>query len=1032
MKRKKHNKTPKMPVKSKKLLLMCLHLAFCSSLSFGYENRENLTFVIDKQSADQSLILFAQQANLTVIFPFERVQNVSANAISGKYSVEEALTILLKDTGLTAQFNKKGSISISVEAKTKEEPKGFLEGIASLFTEDGDRFITTPEPSPPKIEYVKVRGIKASIQRSKDVKYHALGIIDSIQAEEIGKFPDLNLAESLQRVTGVSIDRSEGEGQFVTVRGFGPEFNTVTINGRKLPTDNLGREFSFDTLPSELVSGVSVFKSRTADQIAGGIGSIIDIETARPMQARGFKVNGHVKAIYDTNSSETAPQGALLVSHSNQRFGWLMSLSHQRRDARIDEAQIDGWLLNTDIPEDQLVASSNNIFVPRNYDHRVRFDTRKRTSGTVVMQYRPNEDFDLTFDYVASSFDVKTQSTSMGHWFTSSNLEDVLTDDNGSAIHFQQRVGHATDFHARTFDRPSKLNSIGLNMDWRISKDLSLSADLGTAKTTINDTRGAANALTLIGYLNRSEFDHTDGFRLPVISGFEQANGAILNAEGEREGVAHYLDPSNGRAHVMLRRGWQIEDSIDQFRIDGIWHNNHQPFDVYFGAFFIEQEKQNNRWDNEFNAVHCTYCGYFRSPDIPDSFQTVFHAGSEFLSGISGSEHVPNTWLRHDGNQLFQYLESVDGVNFDPVLRDSSFSVNELVSGLYTEFRFDSTVWGADVLTQIGLRYENTRTKVRGLESDLIRLDILDQTELAAITANTRPSEYHNNYDHWLPSIQTRVELTDDLVLRLGLAKNLTRPTLTELAPSLVFNTTRQGGDLRASQGNPQLQPFESTSVDVSLEWYLSDNNYASMAYFRKSVGNFIVSTVTPIEFENVTDPSSGLDASSPDPQDETAVFDVTRPNNSETAVVEGIELAYQHQFSNGFGILANMTLIDSNAELDTSNISQKFALTGLSDTQNIIVYYDSYPFQIRLAWNQRGDFLQSLNQRQSSEPTFVERYEQLDASASYALSKHFSVFVEGINITEASVFKHGRFDNQLLLAQSPGARYSLGLRGTF
>lgn len=1002
------------------------------SLAEGPYSQTVTDFSIASMPVGDSLIAFAQQANLTLIFPFERVEGMQSAAVYGQFSPQEALHKLLEGTGLEATFSNKGVVSIS--EREVEQDVDILSAIKSLLTDDGDKMLTTPEPSPPQIEYVKVRGIRASVQRSQDVKYHALGIIDSIQAEEIGKFPDLNLAESLQRITGVSIDRSEGEGQFVTVRGFGPEFNAVLINGRKLPTDNLGREFSFDTLPSELVSGVSVFKTTNASQVTGGVGSVIDIQTARPMQARGFKVSGHVKAMYDTNRRSSAPQGAVVLSHSNQRFGWLVSLSHQEREARIDEAQIDGWLPNTDVPPEELTTSAPHLFVPRNYDHRVRFDTRKRTSGALVMQYRPNADVDITLDYVASSFDIQTDSTSMGHWFTSSNLEDVLTDDNGTVVHFSQQVGHATDFHARTFNRPSKMDAVGFNIEWQATRTLAVELDIGSAKNTIDDTAGGANALTLIGYLNRSTFDHTLGNTLPTISGFASADPTIVNAEGSAAGVANYLDPANGRAHVMLRRGWEIEDTVDQVRFDGVYspRESGSLLDVQFGAMFISQEKQNNRWDNEANAVHCTYCGYFSNPDIPDSFQTVFNAGQDFLAGVSGHSAAPKVWLRHNGNQLLDYLESVDGVSFAPVLRDSSFAVKEDITSAYAQFLLNHQLGDIEIETQVGMRYEATDTLITGFASQLERLEILDQTELAPITVNTQPVTHQHNYRHWLPSVQSKWQLSDDVVMRLAYAKTITRPTLTQMSPSLIFNTTRQGGDLRASQGNPMLKPFEASNIDVSLEWYLSAQSYASLAYFRKSVDNFIVSKVEQESFDNVVDPSSGSDATAPDSEDQLALFDITRPVNGQTAVVDGLEMALQYQFNNGFGVIANTTLINSNAELDRDDLSQAFALTGLSDTQNVIVFYDSQPLQVRLAWNRRGEFLQSLNQRQSSEPTYVDSYSQIDASVSYAFSDNMSVFIEGINITESSVLKHGRYDNQLLLAQSPGARYSLGVRGTF
>lgn len=992
------------------------------------------SFNIVELSAEEALIEFARQSSLTIIFPFEKTRAIRANPLQGNYTVEQGLHLLLMGTGLQAEFNNKGSVSISLTQANGAQNDGLLSVLKQLFVEEGDRLQTTPAPQTPSIEIIEVTGIRAGARRAMDVKYHEQGVIDTIQSEEIGKFPDLNLAESLQRVTGVSIDRSEGEGQFVTVRGFGPEFNAVLVNGRKMPTDNLGREFSFDTFSSDMVSGVTVQKTASASQITGGIGAVIDIQTARPFDMRGFKVAGQVNTLYDTNSQTSRPQAAMLVSHSNNTFGWLVSLSQQKRRARIDEAQIDGWLLNTNVPQDELTSRAENLFVPRNYDQRVRFDSRTRTNGTLVLQYKPNEDIQVTADYLTTSFDVKTDSTSMGHWFTSSNLEDVVTDVNGTAISFAQNVGHATDFHARTFNRPSKLNAIGLNITWQASNSLSLETDMSLSGSAIDDTGGSANALTLIGYLNRSRFFHGADTTLPQISGFESADPTIVNADGIAAGVENYLDPANGRAHVMLRRGWKIDDDIAQFRLQGAWRDDAEkiPFDVHFGLFYMQQTKTNDRWDNEANAVHCFYCGYFDQPDIPDSFQQVFNAGEDFLSGISGSHHIPRVWLRHNGDALVNYLQRLDNVNFAPVLRESSFAVREDTWSLFSELHHATTFNGIDINTQVGLRYEQTNIDIRGFDTELLGLDILDQTELAPVIGPAIPSRDLAMDRHWLPSIQSQWYLNEAWVLRLGYSHTLTRPTLTQVSPSLVFNTTRQGGDLRASQGNPALRPFKSSNLDVSLEWYSQAQSFASVAYFRKSVENFIVSNLIQTPLNDVFDPSTGSDPLRADAEDAIALFDITRPINGETAIVEGIEVAYQHHFASGLGFLVNATMIDSNAELDRTNVSQKFALTGLSDTQNIIMFYDNDLFQARLVWNRRSGFLQSLTQRQSGEPTFVEDYRQVDVSASYALSDEVRVFVEGINVTEASVLKHGRYDNQLLLAQSPGARYVVGVRGSF
>jgi iron complex outermembrane receptor protein len=991
-------------------------------------------FNIDPSYADISLIEFAKQADITIIFPYEKVQSRRANALKGSFTIEQGISKLLDDTGLVASFERDGVVTIkriSIRDTIVVE-KSLLQEFLDLFIGKGDNIVTFPE-DPLNIELIEVRGIRGSMDWALDIKQESIGVSESIQSEEIGKFPDLNLAESLQRITGVSIDRSEGEGQFVTVRGLGPQFNTVLSNGRRLATDNQGREFSFDTIASELVTSVSVDKTFSASQPSGGIGAVINIKTARPMASREFKLVGSVKATFDTNSQKTTPQGTVFFSNSNEKLGWLISLSHQTREARINEVQTDGWLLNTDIPAEQISSTADNIFVPRNYDQRVRFDQRTRTGGTLVLQYKASSNLDISLDYLQSDFNIKTDSTSLGHWFTSSNLENVVTDGNGTSIGFSQNVGHATDFHARTFDRPSSVNALGLNSSWQVSKKVLLEFDVSSSSASTKDRVGAGNALTLIGYLNRSSFSLSEDSILPHITGFELSEPTIVDALGDVSGVSNYLDPTNSRAHVMLRRGWNIEDKFDQLKTDmTLFEGLNSNVDVKFGFMYSKQSKRNERWDNEKNAVHCAFCGYFPTPDLPDDFQTVFDAGNNFLNGVNGSQFLPKRWLRHDAETLFSFLESVSDINFDAVIRNNSFSVTEKVTSAYLEGQ-QGTEWrDIEFSSKYGVRYESTAIVVTGFESDLLALTILDQTELGQLNSPGRAISQTASYDNWLPSISTKAEWANNIIARLGLSRSLTRPTMTQLSPSLVVNTTRQGGDLRASSGNPNLKPFESTNFDLAFEWYYQTSGYISASYFNKRVKNFIVSSVTQININAVTDPSTGNNSSAPDIEDTLAEFDLTSSTNGQAATVSGFEFAIQHNFDSGWGVVANMTLVDSNAKLDPNDISQKFALTGLSDSQNLIVYYEKGPSQIRLAWNHRDGFLQSLVQIQGPEPTYVRSYQQLDLSASYAVNDNLSVFVEGVNITEENVLKHGRYRNQLLLAQQPGARYSFGLRGSF
>lgn len=1050
-------------------------------------------FDIPQQRADISLTEFAKQANITLIFPFDDVKQLQTNSLQGEYSITDAVALLLRDTQLFVNIGADGQLTILMEHDLGEidsmHKKKLLSSavIAALSSLTGANAIAQQTSAPAgQVEEVLVTGIRASLQRAMDVKRESGGVVDAISSEDIGKFPDTNLAESLQRITGVSIDRSGGEGQQITVRGFGPQFNTVLVNGRQIASEDTSRAFNFDTVASELVKRLDVYKTSSATLQSGGIGSTVNITTARPLDIGEFKVAGSAKALMDGNSEETSPQISGMISNTfaDDTFGVLFALSHQERSTRLNQAQMDGWLENVGVPNPMTESGADwdgNVFSPRNYDHKVTFEDRKRTNANLVLQYAPSDDLTITGDLLYTDFDINTDTTSYGHWFTAPNIQGVgddgslfdtdgerrrpIVDENGTLIDLYQEVGLATDMHAKTFDRLTETTAIGLNAEWQANDNLQLVFDLSHSTSEREANNGGGDQLSLIGYANRVRFQ-VDNNILPLASMFAEANPNIYSGQQEIDGaiiddsdgfagydpaitpagVSDHLNKDNSRAHVMLRRGWAVEDAVTQFRMDGLWDEGNDTglTKAKFGFQHSTETKALERWDNEGVGIHCTYCGYPDAPTIPADAQYIFDAGSDFLGDVSGSGRMPTQWLAHDGEANFAFLESyyastnTDTISFDAVKRNNSYEITEATTAAYLELEFAGEIADMRIEMTSGVRLEETTTDVDGTTAPVSGLTILDETEMLAQYGAADSISLSTDYSSILPNMSIKLDISDNLVARAAASKTITRPTLNSMSPVTVITTTRQGGDLTSASGNPALEPFESDNLDLSLEWYYDDTSYVSAGYFKKDVANFIVNaqesrTFTLPDGSLLTDPSTGSDSGAADAGDDVAVFTNTLPNNGENATVDGVELALQHAFGEtGFGIIANATIVTSDAELDPDDLSQVFALPGLSDSFNLVGYYEQGPFQARLAWNWRDEFLQSLTQGQGDGPTIVEAYQQWDLSGSFDINDNVSIFVEGINLTEEYVHKRGRYANQLLLIEDSGRRLALGVRASF
>ncbi|MCG8556195.1 MAG: TonB-dependent receptor [Proteobacteria bacterium] len=930
------------------------------------------------------------------------------------------------------------SWAVRAQDSSDESVAGASEGAAAGDTvSKREAVVIGPsEQQEPPTEEIMVRGIRGSLQRSMDVKRHASAIVDAIAAQDLGKFPDQNVAESLQRIAGVSIDRNGGEGRSITVRGLGPQFNSTLLNGRTVATETFGRQFSFDMLAAELISGAEVYKSPIARLQEGGIGSTINIKTARPLDFRGFNARLRTMGLFDTNSRSITPQVSGLVSNTflDDKLGVLLSFSHQQRKARVDNIGTANFNANQKLT---LVDGRvlEGVFVPQNYTMNMDFQERRRTGGTVALQFQPLDSVRITLDGLYSNFEVRSSITQLGHWFTATQIDDAHVDENNTVIELTHGIKGATDYVNSTSNRPTEIWLAGLNAQWDLSQDLTLSADAAYSRAATNN--GGKGRFTVIGFNNLSTYVNRTPGQIPSL--FQAPGGLPLDVQ----------DPSLGRAHMASLGGSNTTDDLFEGRLDGLWRMQAEGLQgLRVGAYGYGRVKKSKGFGtshpdtpSELSGVTCLYCGY--ATDVPDTLLWPVNA-TGFFPDVRAD--IPRRWQSFDHLAYVDYLESPAAIaaNKDPmkaaavIMANDGFTlfeqpggsrVEEQTYGTYLQFdfggEFGDMAWEANA----GARYVRSRQTAFGMQRELLMLILVDPTLYQAIRGDPTWLWESSSYGNLLPSTNLMIEPFEDVVVRASYARSLTRPTLGQLRPVTSFSINRPG-NLRANGGQPHLRPFTADNLDLSIEWYYGRSSYVGVAGYYKKVGNFIVEKVQKETYTLLTGP----DTTNVMPANFT--YEVRRPSNAESADVGGLEVSLQHVFEHlphpfdGLGTQATLTFVESNARVQLGNVTETFALEGLGNSQNLVLFYEKGPLQLRTAVNRRSAFLANISGR-GGEPVFVEGYTQLDLSGSFQVTQNVAAFFQAINVTDSRGRRHGRYANHFLGLSDAGARYGLGLRGS-
>jgi len=889
----------------------------------------------------------------------------------------------------------------------------------------------------PESEEVVVTGIRQSLSSAAGLKRNSEIVMDSITSEDLGKFPDANIAESLQRIPGVSIDRNNGEGQFVTVRGLGPAFNTVLFNGRSFASDNYGREFSFDLLAAELISGADVYKTSQARMQDGGIGATINLHTARPLDLDGFRAVLTAKGNYEQNNKKVTPQAFGLISDTfaDDTIGILGSISYQKRTATINSVTSDGYLPNVDVGPSS-ASLFNNVYAPRNLNVNNTVDHRTRLGATLVGQYRPTDELLFTVDGLYNKFKSDQDNHSLGAWFEPSQYTAATIDSNRTVTSLTTN-GNADMINASGV-RDTTTWEAGFNADWKPNDQLHIVFDATTSNAK-NDGAGKS-FFTVTGVPTPYSYEAAEGNGFPSVFGF--APGALTN-------------PNLARTHLAQRSGNTTAERVYEAKLDTEWKSDGGTLSaVRFGGSFTQRRR------SSFGAgtlnVGCFYCGYPTSTD-----PSLLHTFT--VKGLGGG-NVPTQFLAYDPNAYLAFLSTPaalaardvalkltpgtsaadfasqsEGHGYDAVAQPGDF-VKERVYAGYLDADFEGKLGGVPWLLNVGARYVHTELTSHSQQREL--LDLLpvpnDPTIYNAVYANNgvyTPIDADSSYDAFLPDFNLRITLDPKVLVRLAGSQTLTRPSLSDLRPVTSYDVTRPAS-LESSGGNPDLKPYRSTNFDLSIEWYPTRTTSLSAAVFYKHIKDFIVTT---IENETVTIANAGnIPVGGFITGKNEATFAAARPRNAGAADIRGLELNVVHTFDwlpgflNGFGTQLNATFVSTNRTFAKLTPAERFAVVGLGNSQNATLFYEKYGISARIAYNRRERFLSSIANGYGSEPLFVRTYGQFDASASYDVTKNAQVFVEGTNIFNAKYITVARYNNQMRGYYDYGARFDAGVRLKF
>lgn len=894
-----------------------------------------------------------------------------------------------------------------------------------------------PEQDEGPSSEIVVKGFRASLNNALNMKRNETATIDAIKAEDVAEFPDLNLAESLQRIPGVAISRVNGEGRNISIRGLGPEYSRVRINGMEAigttgGTDNSGgvnrgRGFDFNIFSSDLFNSLAVRKTATADVEEGSLGGTVDLQTARPFDYRKPTAVVQAAASYNDLARKAKPRVSTLLTTSTAdgRFGVLLSVAYEERALVEEGANITRWTYGgfnggfapTSTIAGKTIAQINDanpataLYHPRIPGLVIYAIDQKRLGAALGVQFRPTEKTLISIDGLYSRLDgTRQESQFQAISFSRSGTGKPQTIIRSGTVDANNNIisGTFDNVDLRSQARYDKLTTdfyqLTGTLDQKIGESLKFGAIVGYSSSQF---RNPIQTTVTIDAANTNGFFYDFSTRFPTIRpGVDisnVANFAFTNGTSEVRIRPQTVDNSFTNAKGFLE--WTTSPEL-KLKAGVDWRR------------FEYSSTEQRRLSGETVVTTLT----------PAQLAPLTSVFSGFGRGLNIPSGTPTSWVVPNLEAFQAYLNTYSNPTYatggveNATARGSFVTVREEDLGAWGMAEFNLANAGVPVRGDVGLRYVKTDQFSTGYASQGAAINLVSADR---------------SYENWLPSANLVFDVTDNLMVRFAAAKTIARAGIGSLTPGGNLNVS--GGNRTFSSGNPDLKPTKSTNLDASIEWYPTRGAIYAVSAFQKDIGTFVQTLSTTVPYSSLGLPNSLLNGTTASPTD---AFIVSQPVNSKGGLLRGFEVNIQQPFSflpgflSNFGVLANYTYVSSDIEYLTAangSTTVKAPLLGLSKhAANGTLYYETKKFAIRGSVAYRSKYLTAVPGTEGNSYNGTNSTTNIDAQVSYNVTENFKLSLEGINLTDALNDQFVDVSNRLNVLTHSGRQFVLGARLAF